>query len=83
MTIGSSGNVKGEIFSEKLVISGEMDGNADCNNIEILAGGRMVGDIISVNLVIESQAVFEGYSKIRVAEGKAGVKTSKTSESKE
>ncbi|MGE4294450.1 MAG: polymer-forming cytoskeletal protein [Campylobacterales bacterium] len=83
VTIGSSGNVKGEIFSEKLVISGEMDGNADCNNIEILAGGRMVGDIISVNLVIESQAVFEGYSKIRVAEGKAGVKTSKTSESKE
>lgn len=59
-----------------------MDGNADCNNIEILAGGRMIGDISSVNLVIESQAIFEGYSKIRVAEGKTPLKTSKTPEPK-
>ncbi|GHV05236.1 hypothetical protein AGMMS50229_07980 [Campylobacterota bacterium] len=65
VTIGSSGSVKGEIFAEKLVVSGELEGNADCANVEILAGGKMSGDLLSSNLIIESQAVFEGYSKIR------------------
>lgn len=70
VTIGSSGSVKGEVFAEKLVVSGELNGNADCNNVEILAGGKMCGDMVSSNLIIESQAIFEGYSKIRVADGK-------------
>lgn len=82
VTIGSSGNVKGEIFAEKLVISGEMQGNADCGNIEILSGGRMSGDLVSTNLIIESQAIFEGYSKIRVADGK-GSKSTKLTDAKE
>jgi cytoskeletal protein CcmA (bactofilin family) len=57
------------------VISGELDGNADCANVEILAGGKMNGDLISANLIIESQAVFEGYSKIRVNESAPNVKS--------
>jgi cytoskeletal protein CcmA (bactofilin family) len=69
VTVGSSGSVKGEIFAEKLVVSGELEGNADCSNVEILAGGKMNGDLVSSNLIIEAQAVFEGYSKIRVAGG--------------
>lgn len=72
MTVGSSGIVKGEIFAEKLVVSGEMQGNADCGNIEILSGGKVSGDIVSTNLIIESQAIFEGYSKIKVNESKLG-----------
>lgn len=72
VTIGSSGSLKGEVFAEKLVLSGELDGNADCANVEILAGGRMNGDLVSSNLIIESQAIFEGYSKIRVAGGVGG-----------
>jgi cytoskeletal protein CcmA (bactofilin family) len=55
-----------------LVVSGELEGNADCANIEILAGGKMNGDLVSSNLIIEAQAVFEGYSKIRVAGGVVG-----------
>jgi cytoskeletal protein CcmA (bactofilin family) len=74
VTVGSSGVLKGEVFAERLVVSGQMDGNADCNHIEVLAGGHVVGDIISTNLVIESQGVFEGYSKIRVSEGKGAPK---------
>lgn len=79
VTIGSSGIIKGEVFAEKLVVSGEMQGNADCTNIEILTGGKVNGDIVSTNLVIESQAIFEGHSKIRVNEGKVG-KTKATQE---
>ncbi|GHS87533.1 hypothetical protein FACS189487_03870 [Campylobacterota bacterium] len=72
VTIGSSGSVKGEIYADKLVINGELEGNADCANVEILAGGKMNGDLVSSNLIIEAQAVFEGYSKIRVAGGGSG-----------
>lgn len=66
--IGTSGVIKGEIFAERLLISGEVVGNCDCQNIEILAGGKIVGDIISSNLIIESQGYFEGNSKIRLKE---------------
>ena len=66
--IGTPGLIKGEIFAERLLVSGEVVGNCDCQNIEILAGGKIVGDIISSNLIIESQGFFEGSSKIKVKE---------------
>ncbi len=66
VTIGSKGVIKGEIFAEKLIVSGEFDGNADCKEIDILAGGKIVGDIISKNLVIETNGFFEGSSKVKV-----------------
>ena len=56
------------MFAEKLVVSGHLEGNADCEAIDILAGGSIRGDIISTNLIIESQGKFEGQSKIRVDE---------------
>jgi cytoskeletal protein CcmA (bactofilin family) len=66
VTVGSSGVVNGEIVADKLLVSGQMDGNCDCENIEILAGGKITGDIVSSNLVIESNGFFEGTSKIKV-----------------
>jgi len=66
VTIGSDGLVKGEIISQKLLVSGQMEGNCDCESIEILAKGKITGDIISSNLVIESNGFFEGTSKIKV-----------------
>ena len=68
VTIGTSGVIRGEIFSERLLVSGEIVGNCNCQNIEILAGGKVLGDIVSSNLVIESQGYFEGNSKIKVKE---------------
>jgi len=66
--IGTTGVVKGEIFADKLVISGLLEGNANCENIEILAGGKILGDITVSDLVIESKGVFEGTSRIKVHE---------------
>lgn len=65
--------IKGEVFAERLLVSGEIVGNCDCQNIEVLAGGKILGDIISANLVIESQGYFEGNSKIKVKEAPAVV----------
>ena len=67
VTIGASGLIKGEVFAAKLIVSGEMEGNADCDNIDVLAGGKILGDITSNNLVIEPKGMFEGHSKIKVA----------------
>ena len=66
VVIGSKGIVNGEIFAEKLVVSGELEGNADCKDIEILTGGKIIGEITSSNLVIESHGFFEGTSKVKV-----------------
>jgi len=66
VTVGTSGIIKGEVFSQRLLVSGEVIGNCDCANLEILAGGKVLGDIISSNLIIESQGFFEGTSKIKV-----------------
>ena len=72
VAIGSSGLIRGEVFSEKLMVSGHLEGNADCESIDILAGGSIRGDIVSINLIIESQGKFEGQSKIRVEGGAPG-----------
>jgi len=66
VTIGTKGMVKGEIYADKLVVSGHFDGNVDCREVEILAGGKVVGDVISSILVIESKAFFEGTSKVKL-----------------
>jgi len=69
--------IKGEVFAQRLLVSGEIMGNCDCQNIEILAGGKIIGDIMSANLIIESQGYFEGNSKIKVKEQKSVVATPK------
>ncbi|MGP1560501.1 MAG: bactofilin family protein [Helicobacteraceae bacterium] len=66
VTIGSRGVVKGEIYAEKLIVSGRFDGNADCKEIDILSGGKIVGDLLAANLVIESKGFFEGSSKVKL-----------------
>ncbi len=73
--IGTPGLVRGEVYAERLLVSGEVVGNCDCQNIEILAGGKIVGDIVSSNLIIESQGFFEGTSKIKVKEQPLAVNT--------
>jgi len=72
--------IKGEVFAERLLVSGEIVGNCDCQNIEILAGGKILGDITSSNLVIESQGFFEGNSKIKVKEAPVASLTPKKAE---
>ena len=80
VTIGTAGMIKGEVFAERLLVSGEIVGNCDCQNIEILAGGKILGDITSSNLVIESQGFFEGNSKIKVKEAPVASLTPKKAE---
>jgi cytoskeletal protein CcmA (bactofilin family) len=68
IVIGKKGRIKGDLKADKLVINGEFEGSADCSYVEVLAGGRFIGNVLSKELMIESKAYFQGQSNIRVDE---------------
>lgn len=51
--VGKTGYIEGDIISKKLIVIGRFKGTAHCDEIEILDGGKVVGQIISNVLVIE------------------------------
>ncbi len=63
VTIGKSGRIDGTILSEKLIVSGFIQGDVECNTLEILNGGRIEGNLLIANLIIEDGGIFEGISK--------------------
>jgi len=65
VTIGSKGHVKAELKAQRLLISGVFEGNADCDVVEILTGGKFIGKALMKELIIETKAHFEGESKIK------------------
>ncbi|MDD2384859.1 MAG: polymer-forming cytoskeletal protein [Sulfurospirillaceae bacterium] len=66
VTIGKQGHISGEINASRLIINGLFEGSANCDNVEVLEGGKFLGKVISKELVIEAKAIFEGESKIKV-----------------
>ena len=71
VTIGKQGKVSGEIRASRLIINGLFEGNADCDNVEVLEGGKLLGKVVSKELIIEAKAIFEGESKIKTASEEA------------
>ncbi|MBL0687107.1 MAG: polymer-forming cytoskeletal protein [Sulfurospirillum sp.] len=63
--IGKSGKINGKIIANRLVVNGVFEGNADCDIIEILTGGKFIGKVITKELIIEEKARFEGESKMK------------------
>jgi cytoskeletal protein CcmA (bactofilin family) len=68
--IGTTGSINGELEANKLTVTGLFEGTADCENVEILAGGTLKGKVISNNLTIDQNCTFEGES---VKKTQAGV----------
>ncbi len=65
VTIGKSGKVRGEIHTHHLVVQGLVEGSVDSNKLEIMASGKVLGSILSGELIIEAKGHFEGESKIK------------------
>lgn len=63
VNVGKSGVITGDVFAQKVIISGKVTGNVEAKSIEILAGGRLEGEIASDELVIERKGMFLGQSK--------------------
>ncbi|MBD3794650.1 MAG: polymer-forming cytoskeletal protein [Epsilonproteobacteria bacterium] len=64
VVVGKSGRVKGEINSQKLLVSGEFRGSFTGEIIDIMPYGKVYGDVHVNNIIIEPNAVFEGETKI-------------------
>ena len=65
VSIGEQGSVEGEIEARRILVSGHFNGSIEAERLEIAAGGRVDGDVVVGELVIESGAQFNGSSKIR------------------
>ncbi len=65
VTIGKGGKINGNVTANRLIVNGLFQGNADCNGVEVLAGGKFLGKVMSKELMIEAKAEFEGESKIK------------------
>ncbi len=57
--------MKGELVSQKLIVSGTFEGIAECDSIELLKDGKIFGKITTKDLMIESSSIFEGESHIK------------------
>ena len=65
ITIGQSGHMEGQISARRVLISGTFEGTIDAERLEIVASGKVSGEVVVEQLVVESGAHFNGSSRIR------------------
>jgi cytoskeletal protein CcmA (bactofilin family) len=66
VVIGKSGVAKGDICAKNISISGQFEGSINGDSVRVLEGGKLFGKVTSKELIIESNAMFEGESKLNV-----------------
>jgi cytoskeletal protein CcmA (bactofilin family) len=63
--IGESGVVRGDVRGRDVVIAGEVTGNVACSgHLEIVATGRVEGDLDAQSVRIETGGIFRGMSRM-------------------
>ena len=65
VSIGQSGRFEGNLKAERLLVSGFVEGVIDCASLEIVAEGRVFGELHSDDFVIEPGGHFLGRSHPR------------------
>lgn len=61
ISIGLTGEVIGDIKANNLIVNGLFDGKIDCNKVNILSRGKVIGEIRYNELEIERNGQFEGH----------------------
>jgi cytoskeletal protein CcmA (bactofilin family) len=65
IVIGESGIVRGDVRGVDIVVAGQINGNVVCSgHLEILAKGRIEGNIDAQSVRIETGGVFRGTSRM-------------------
>ena len=62
VSIGVSGHVSGLLKARSIVLSGVLDGKVACEKIDILQTGKLIGELISGELTVETGGKFIGQS---------------------
>ncbi|RFA31023.1 hypothetical protein CAI21_03360 [Alkalilimnicola ehrlichii] len=65
VSIGSTGHFEGTIVAKNMLVSGYARGKFECDCLEIIETGRVFGDVVSEDFVIESGGRFVGGSRSR------------------
>ena len=61
VVVGESGIIKGIIKARNVDISGSVEGNISAEGlVKISSTGKLIGDIVVENLVIEEKGIFDG-----------------------
>jgi cytoskeletal protein CcmA (bactofilin family) len=62
VSIGVTGQVSGLVKARTIVLSGVLDGKVACDKIDILQTGKLIGELISGELTVETGGKFIGQS---------------------
>ena len=74
IVVGESGVVQGDLRGTDIVVAGQIVGNVTCSgHLEILAKGRIEGDIDAKSVRIETGGVFRGTSRMGKESGRGPV----------
>ena len=65
--VGKTGQVKGNITAETVVVDGEVSGEIAADKVEIGSTGKVYATITSAVFVIQEGGIFEGRKKIKIA----------------
>ena len=65
VVIGETGLVRGSVIGSDIVVAGQIQGDVTCSgHLEILAKGKVEGDINAQSVRIETGGVFRGTSRM-------------------
>ncbi len=77
LTIGDGAEVRAKISSQVVIIRGKVEGNVTAREkVELLAPGRVFGNISAPRLTVTEGVVFDGDCSMGVAKQKSGVASS-------
>jgi len=62
VSVGVSGQVTGLVKARSVVLSGTLEGKVACEKIDILRTGKLIGELISGELTVETGGKFIGQS---------------------
>lgn len=62
VSIGVSGQVSGLVKARAIALSGTLDGKVACEKLDILKPGKLIGELISGELTVETGGKFIGQS---------------------
>ncbi len=70
LVVGEEGVVEANIKTRNATIAGEVHGNIEASGrVEIVATGKLLGDIVVTTLIINEGALFDGNCQMKQAEG--------------
>ncbi len=70
LIVGEEGVVEASIKTRNATIAGEVRGNVEASGrVEIVATGKLLGDIIVTTLIINEGAVFDGSCQMKQSDG--------------